>query len=680
MSLIEFRVQTPYHLFQTWTEEVENVIKNTYTPQVHCYLVYTDFYDEHVVYVYLPAATVAGALQILPQDVDRDAQPVHCVPAIDMSTSTLREFIDTDSEIGNNLWEYAVEDITLGDALEQTSRGAITLSNNHLLSHVDTEIRSMYMFVRLARCDPSVLLSYIKHALISRNFEDNLDVNIIPQKYTWLEAKSEMKRCNRSLYRTYKDNILELMLASALNDSRSPSEVEHKISGIAYELLSDTVVCCMNVLWCFVDGVWQEYSSDGYIWKFLTYGFIDFLSARNADTVVLNLMSVNIRSRIMKDIKMRLQDDNFHAKLDAKKHIVRMTNGIYDTRTETLSDPVPSDYVSVIAGVPYQPFDKKSHEVCKLVKILRMIFPDPDVFDFFLLSCSTFLEGYNSPKLFFIWWGTGNNAKTLVQSLVMKTFGDYCSTAPTSLVTGKRTESSNATPELCHVDKRLVVFLQEPNPDEKIKAGKMKEMTGNDSMYVRQLFKAGKTMVLKAKIVIVCNNILEIPGMDAAIRRRIMVVPFTSTFLDPSEFNTRSRKGTLEPNSQIIDVSVEKDLLSCKAAFMYLLCRRYSEWVNCENMSIYVPEVIKQVTNEYLTRNNYQLRFIRLYMVPTSGSYVTATEIYESFKEWFRKSYPGKKVQDFEKFTKEISEEGYKEDSHGVVHDVFITYNGEMIQ
>jgi len=29
---------------------------------------------------------------------------------------------------------------------------------------------------------------------------------------------------------------------------------------------------------------------------------------------------------------------------------------------------------------------------------------------------------------------------------------------------------------------------------EKIKAGKMKEMTGNDSMYVRQLFKSGKTI------------------------------------------------------------------------------------------------------------------------------------------------------------------------------------------
>ena len=77
-------------------------------------------------------------------------------------------------------------------------------------------------------------------------------------------------------------------------------------------------------------------------------------------------------------------------------------------------------------------------------------------------------------------------------------------------------------------------------------------------------------MTLKAKIVIVCNNIIEIPGMDAAIRRRIVVLPFTSTFLDPAEYRARSFKGNLEPNSNIIDLSVEKDLLSCKSAFMYL--------------------------------------------------------------------------------------------------------------
>lgn len=125
-----------------------------------------------------------------------------------------------------------------------------------------------------------------------------------------------------------------------------------------------------------------------------------------------------------------------------------------------------------------------------------------------------------------------------------------------------------------------------------------------------------------------------------------------------SEYEARRAKGTLEPNSNIINLSVENELLSCKSAFMYLLCRRYSEWVNYENMLMSVPGIIKEVTEEYITRNNYQLRFIKNFLHHLKGSSVAAAEIYEMFKEWFRKSYPGKKVQDFESSRKEFRTKG----------------------
>lgn len=669
MSVVELKTHTKSHFFDTWTKEIDEK-----AGQIghDVYLVFRSSHDDESAYIYFPTADIEGAITQLPEDVDYNATPVHCSHQIDMSLTSFEEFSGMHDLPYSG---HAVEDVTAGDVLEHVSMNTVV----PLYDHADSEIKSMYMFVNLSLCDPAILMSYIKHAIVSRGYTDTVDIDTVPCKYTILEVRSEMKRCNAQLYATYKQKVLDVMLVSAVENSRSKSEMEHKVSGLACELLLDNVVSCMGTMWCFTDGLWQECSSDGYIWNFLTSEFIDYLVSNGAEEIALHIMSVTIRSRMMKDIKMRLQDDGFYERLDSKRHIIRMINGVYDTIKETLSEPVPSDYVSVIAGVPYQIFDKRSHEMSRLMYILGTIFPDPEILEFFILSCCTFLEGYNSPKVFYIWWGMGNNAKSLVQTLVMKTLGDYCSSAPTSLVTGKRTDSSNATPELCHVEKRLVVFLQEPNPDEKIKAGKMKEMTGNDSMYVRQLFKSGKTMVLKAKIVIVCNNILEIPGMDAAIRRRIVVIPFTSTFLDPYEYQARKTKGTLEPNSNIIDLSVERELLNCKSAFMYLLCRRYSQWVNVDDMSMSVPDIIKEVTEDYVTRNNYQLRFIRNFMHPLIGSSVAATEIYELFKEWFRRSYPGKKVNDFEKFAKEMADEGYKDDGNGIVNDVFVSYTGELI-
>lgn len=678
MSIVEFSTATSFHLFDSWKDELEEKISRGIASD--CYLVFAGDENQSQIgfgtcsaYVYFPTAEVEGGIRQLPDDVDPHATPVYCRsashPEVDMSTTSFEELSGVNDMPYS---ERAIEDVTIGDIVDSIGSSSVV----SLHDHADDEVKTMYMFASLSLCEPSTLMSYIQHALVSRGYAD-MCLGVDPQKYTALEARSEMMRCNPKLYAAYKKKTIDVMFASAMDESRTKSEMEHKVTGLACELLMDSVVSCTGSLWCFSEGVWQECSTDGYIWNFLTNDLIEYLTSNGAEHIALHIMSVPIRSRIMKDIRMRLQDDRFDERLDSKRNVIRMVNGVYDTALQTLSDPVPSDYVSVVAGVPYQVFDERSRDMIKLMRILETIFPDPAVLDFFILSCSTFLEGYNSPKVFYIWWGMGNNAKSLVQTLVMKTLGEYCSSAPTSLVTGKRADSSNATPELCHVEKRLVVFLQEPNPDEKIKAGKMKEMTGNDSMYVRQLFKSGKAMVLKAKIVIVCNNIIEIPGMDAAIRRRIVVVPFTSTFLDPAEYRARTAKGTLEENSNIIDLSVERELLSCKSAFMYLLCRRYNEWVHLENMSLPLPDVIKDVTEDYVTRNNYQLRFIRTFFNPVPGSSMASAEIYELFKDWFRKSYPGKKVQDFEKFAKEMADEGFREDGNGVVHDVFVCYNGE---
>ena len=683
MSIVGVITIARQEFFGTWIEEVHKKICDITRESDPTYVVFAGC---DVAYVYTMSSNlcvsspeVDGCFKVnplkLPDDLDADAVPVHCNPGVDMSVTSFAEF---DGVEGASYSEYAMEDVTLGSIAEHM--GSAILDMRALaFEGLDNDIKSMQLFVNLALpdSDTSMLKSYINHAMMVGGCDFIMYPELPMQKHTMLEARSEMMRCNPNIYSAYKHKLLDKMLDLLVNNSRSKQEMEYRVSGIVHEILFDSVVSCMGAMWCFSDGIWQECAYDGYVWKFLANDFIEYLQSNGADEIALYMMSNHVRTRVMKDVKLRLQDENFYRLLDSKKGVLRMANGIYNTNTEKLMNPVPSDYVSIVSGVPYQAFDTASYEIGTLMSVLGSILPDPDVLDFFLLSCSTFLEGYNNPKVFYIWWGMGNNAKSLVQTLVMKTFGEYCSTAPTSLVTGQRSNASNATPELCHVEKRLVVFLQEPNPEEMIKAGKMKEMTGNDSMYVRQLFKSGRTVTFKAKIVIVCNNIIEIPGMDAAIKRRIIVIPFASTFLSAAEYEMRSIKGTLEPNSYIINTSIEQKLLNCKAAFMYILCRRFSEFKSAGYM-LDIPQKIREVTEEYITKNNHQLIFIRNFVHYVDGSAVAATEAYELFKEWFRRSYPGKKVQDFEKFVKELCEEGYKDNGRGIMKDMYVSYAGEL--
>lgn len=665
MSLIIAQIRTPYDLYRSWLNELKQYISNIVQNPDEIYLV---FVDAHDTVVYFPNIQLDNNIVVLPDGMSPRLNPVYCSHTEDLTNISFSELTGIDDMPFS---ECDLDDIEIG-YIVQSQIQLVPINNIQ-----DQELKFLFKFPSHAHqdFDNSTLLSYLKYLLINRGEKYTISDQIVAQKHTQVEFGSELIKCNRLFYNTYKNMKTKFRLSNIVDNSRSKCESEHLICGLVHDILSDHVVNCMGELWFFEHSIWQVCSADGYLWNFLTTNFIEYLHVNNATNLALFIMSITTRTKLLKDIKLRLQDDLFTEKLDTKRHLINMTNGVYNTDTGILSQAVPSDYVSITTNVPYQIFDTHSADIIKLMHILETIFPEPDILDYFLTSCSSFLEGYNSPKLFYIWWGTGNNAKSLIQTLVMKTFGEYCSTAPTSLVTGKRGDSSGATPELCHVEKRLIVFLQEPNPEERIKVGRVKEITGNDTMYVRQLFKAGRTMIIKSKFVLVCNNIIEIPGMDAAIRRRLVVLPFLSTFLDPNEYNDKQQKGTLAKYSQIINPSIEKDLLSCTTAFMYLLCRKYDEY---KEYSIVSPPIIKQITEHYMTKNNYPLKFINSFIHRASGHTMQVTEIYELYKDWYKKSYPSKRVQDYEIFLKELNDEGYKEDDTGVIMDIYVNYTGEL--
>lgn len=665
MSLIIAHIRTPYDLYRSWLNELREYVQSIVQNPDEIYLVFVDSKDT---VVYFPNTKLDNDIFVLPDGMSPQLNPVYCSHAENLTDISFSELTGIDNMPFS---ECDLDDIEIG-YIVQSHIQLVPINNIQ-----DKELKYLFEFQFHAHpdFDNSTLFSYLKYLLINKGEKYTISEQIVAKKHTQLELGSELIKCNYLFYNTYKNMKTKFNLLNILDNSRSKFESEHLICGLVHEILNDHVVNCMGELWYFEDSIWKECSADGYLWNFLTTNFIDYLHTNNADKLALFIMSITTRSKLLKDVKLRLQDDSFTEKLDTKRHLINMTNGVYNTDTEILSHAVPSDYVSITTNVPYQIFDAHSAEITQLMSILETIFPEPDLLDYFITSCSSFLEGYNSPKLFYIWWGTGNNAKSLIQTLVMKTFGEYCSTAPTSLVTGKRGDSSGATPELCHVEKRLIVFLQEPNPEERIKVGRVKEMTGNDTMYVRQLFKAGKTITIKSKFVLVCNNIIEIPGMDAAIRRRLVVLPFLSTFLDPMEYQDKQQKGTLAKYSQIINPSIEKDLLSCTSAFMYLLCRKYSEY---KEFSIPSPPIIKQTTEYYMTKNNYPLKFINNFVHRATGYTMQVTEIYELYKDWYRKSYPSKRVQDYEIFLKELNDEGYKEDDNGVFMDTYVNYTGEL--
>ncbi len=61
-------------------------------------------------------------------------------------------------------------------------------------------------------------------------------------------------------------------------------------------------------------------------------------------------------------------------------------------------------------------------------------------------------------------------------------FGDYCCTLPVSLITQKRGRAEGATPALAQTKGKRFACFQEPEGDESINVGLMKELSGGDTL------------------------------------------------------------------------------------------------------------------------------------------------------------------------------------------------------
>ena len=476
------------------------------------------------------------------------------------------------------------------------------------------------------------------------------------------------------LYNGFKNRLLSIHKNKLLESSKSnrAADMDNNLSNTFYEIVcTKVVVSDTKKTWYYKNGIWKCSSNDKFLWNVLNTAFLKALEEEgDFDSCVSYLGSYSSRKKVMADTKLKLLYQDFEKHIDSNKNIIGMKDGIMEINTGIHRGPRVSDLVSKSTHIEYVSMEDR--KVNKLRNILRKVFPDADLLRFFIRSCSTFLEGYNSKKVFYVWWGTGNNCKTGMSTLVQSALGDYCGTAPVSLITGRRTGSSEATPELCHMEGKLVVFLQEPNLGEKLKAGRIKELTGNDKIYIRELYSIPREIDVKCKLVHICNFPTAGSNVDAAFKRRVVVLKFTSTFVDEDEYQQHIDNGTLNSNIFRIDERVEDYLRTLGDTFLGILIREYKVF---KEVGLQIPEIVRKNTQEFLTYSNLSLKYIRGNLVRSNSPSVllTSSDIYDSFKYWIRNLYPSYNAPSHEVFTKELNDEGFIEDDKGVIRNAMIS-------
>jgi P4 family phage/plasmid primase-like protien len=379
------------------------------------------------------------------------------------------------------------------------------------------------------------------------------------------------------------------------------------------------------------------------------------LACENIQKVLTSLKTTAFKSNVIKECTEIYYDPYFLNKLDNNPDLIRFSNGVMDLDKGHLRTGVPSDYLSKCTNTEWTDFASRDPRVCIVRSYVAQVFPDPELMEYFLNSTSEFWRGFNFRKIFGVWTGAGDNSKSVMMSLIEKMLGEYMIKLPTSLITGKRTQSSAASPEMIRCKGTKLCVLQEPSKTDHLNAGVIKELTGNDSFYCRGLFSEGIEITPLFKLVMICNELPINSDNDPAFWNRNRVIPFEATFSSdaPTDLQEQIRQKKFPKDPNFI-----KKLEQMIEPFTYLLITRY---LKIRNKDYNEPHKVTSATETYKKNNDVYLQFIDENTIQDTENILNIQTLYSNFKEWFKESVPNGTIPSKSEVAKQMNNKWKKQ-------------------
>lgn len=377
----------------------------------------------------------------------------------------------------------------------------------------------------------------------------------------------------------------------------------------------------------------------------------------NCGKIIANLKNSTYKDKIIRECRELFYDPEFDEKINSKLNLIGFDNGVFDLSTMTFRMGAPDDFVTVTTKyslpvttlkepIPFQNLydiimnDKKNKVFVKeLNEFIKQVLPnrvdgegnrtDDRLRNYVLRFLSSCLSGEVREEKFYFWTGSGGNGKSKLIELLDFTLGEYSKTLDVAYFTNKRGSSSSASPEVETLKHARFVSCSEPDEDDKIYVGKLKQITGGDKLTSRGLYKETTEFKPQFKIALMCNELPKLHNQDGGTWRRIEVVEFISRFND-NPMPTQD-----DPNQFIADINLSGKLKEWNIVFMMILLDKFREYTE---MGTKPPEEVKEGTEKYKETSDIITNWFNSELTICdyeNGKAPTHMDIlYDWFKDW----------------------------------------------
>lgn len=384
------------------------------------------------------------------------------------------------------------------------------------------------------------------------------------------------------------------------------------------------------------------------------------LNVKKIGMLLKRLRSTAPKSKVMVEAIEYFLHDDFEAWTDDNDNLTGVKNGVLEVcgRVCIFRTGKPEDFITKTTMVVYdEKFYMEHPRVQECLVWINQVFPDKALARHFLKYCASFLKSGNREKYLMVFTGKGDNSKSMICKLI-GLLGGYCVRLPVTCITQGRQRSSGPNPEMARAKSAKVAIMQEPENEDILQGGIIKDLTGGEPYFARFLNDNGGEIKNTFKTILMCNEIPTFTNPGKAVKNRVRIMPFLSTWVrdapkDPDEqYATRTFQ---------MDEHFEDRIKYLMPAFLWLMKEYYSIYA-VERLDD--PPIIAEHTQKYWRENDIYAQYTDeriCQAVDANGSIdkkpsLSLTKVYNDFKMFMQDNYPSSIVPDRKHVRINISE------------------------
>ena len=340
------------------------------------------------------------------------------------------------------------------------------------------------------------------------------------------------------------------------------------------------------------------------------------LKSRTCRMNVLNLASVDWTIRHRAAIAI-------NGGWDAKPDLLGCLNGVIDLSTGESIEGNPRDYIKSVAETDWLGLETPAPQ---WENFLHQIFNgDENIIRYVQRLLGYAITGNTTEHIFPIFWGAGRNGKSTLIEVLGNVLGTSLAGPIQSemlLDQGKMARSGGPTSDIMALQGKRLVWGSETDDGRRLNAGKLKWLTGGDTLTGRPPYgKRQITFKPSHKLILLTNHRPHAPASDYALWARMHLVPFTQSFVE----------NPIRENEHRVDPGLPARLKEEASGILAWLVRGNLMWRE-EGLS--PPDAVRAATEQYRSEEDYIGQFIAERCNAGPELSVRAGDLYTAYSDW----------------------------------------------